>query len=130
MKSAGRWRLFDFLKEISLYKFDKFTNCSIEQNCREMTFFFDIKSKQNYVIDDEDAEDIPVNELLDILSKTCDIPRDGLRIFFDNKFLEENKSLYEQGHDDEVVCFYSPHSTYSEPDFTPTYPELSLGYQF
>lgn len=91
--------------------------------------FLDVKNKEYYIVTAENAKKKTLSELLDTLAEQENLKRDGMRLFFKGKFLDE-KSTFEslKINEDSVLQLYSPHSNYEEPKCKFNPPDSSLGY--
>lgn len=91
--------------------------------------FLDVKSKDYYIITVENGTKKTLSELLNILAEQNNLNRDGMRLFFKGKFLDENSTFESlKFNEDSVLQLYSPHSIYEQPKANYNPPDNSLGY--
>ncbi|KAK8878352.1 hypothetical protein M9Y10_005120 [Tritrichomonas musculus] len=90
---------------------------------------FDIKDREYYIIEIDQNDKI--STILDKVSEQEGIQRDGMRLFFRNRFLDDSFTYSScEVSEDAVLQLYSPHMKYDEKESDLPLPNPSLGYLF
>ena len=92
---------------------------------------YDVKGENCFTLSIENGSKIPLSNILDKLAEQENLKRDGMRLFFKGKFLDENSTFESlKINEDSVLQLYSPYIKYDQPKVKFDTPSYKLAYSW